>query len=256
MSPDFAWWGAAAFAAMLVGVSKTGIPGIGMLFVVIFAELLPAREASGFVLPMLLAADLIAVRAYWRHTEWRHLARVFPWTALGIAVGALALGKIDDGQARRLVGAIIVVLTVLQFAWRTWTARAARAGGAEAAVAEKLPGAWFAPIIGVLAGFTTLVANAAGPLMSLYLITMRLPKLAFMGTAAVFFLLNNIFKLPFMVGLGLVTPQSLVVNAWLFPAVVLGALIGRWTLPRISQAWFERIALGLSFAAGLRLWLG
>jgi uncharacterized protein len=254
MSPDLAWWAVAGLACVLIGVSKTGIPGVGMLFVVIFAELLPAREASGFALPLLLAADLVAVRAYWRHTEWRHLARVFPWTALGIVLGAAALGQIDDGQARRLVGAIIVVLTVLQVLRRIRLERAKKAAGADPRAAEEpAPGPWFAPVIGILAGFTTLVANAAGPLMALYLLTLRLPKMAFIGTTAVFFLCNNIFKLPFMAGLGFVTPDSLVLNAWLLPAVLLGAGLGRWILPRISQLWFERIALGLSFLAGLRL---
>ena len=108
----------------------------------------------------------------------------------------------------------------------------------------------------MLAGFTTLVANAAGPLMAIYLLAMRLPKMAFIGTAAVFFLLLNLFKVPFMVGLGLITVDSFSFNLALAPAVFTGALLGRWLLPRVSQAWFERLALALSAAAGLKLLLG
>lgn len=90
-------------------------------------------------------------------------------------------------------------------------------------------------------------------LMAIYLLAMRLPKMAFVGTSAVFFLLLNLFKVPFMVGLGLITTESFQFNLMLAPAVLGGALFGRWLLPRVPQAWFERLALILSAAAGLRL---
>jgi uncharacterized protein len=107
----------------------------------------------------------------------------------------------------------------------------------------------------VLAGFTTIVSNAAGPLMVIYLLAMRLPKMEYMGTGAVFFLILNIFKVPFMVWLGLVTPASLLLNAELAPAVVAGALLGRWLLGRINQRAFENIALALTLAAGVRMFI-
>jgi uncharacterized membrane protein YfcA len=146
---------------------------------------------------------------------------------------------------------MIVVLVSLHL-WRKRRSATVPA----AAAAEPKHGPGFAPTIGVLTGFTTLVANAAGPLMAVYLLAMRLPKMAFVGTAAVFFLLLNLFKVPFMVGLGLITKDSFAFNLALAPAVLAGALFGRWILPRVSQAWFERIALALSAAAGLKLLLG
>ena len=114
-------------------------------------------------------------------------------------------------------------------------------------------GAWAAPVFGVLAGFTTLVANAAGPLMIIYLLSMRLPKLEYMGTGAYFFLLINLFKVPFMVNLGLIDARSFTGNLVLLPAVIVGALAGRVILRRIDQKLFENLALGLSAAAGLKL---
>jgi uncharacterized membrane protein YfcA len=92
--------------------------------------------------------------------------------------------------------------------------------------------------------------------MAIYLLAMRLPKMAFVGTSAVFFLLLNLFKVPFMLGLGLITMDSFKFNLILAPAVLAGALIGRWILPRVSQVWFERLALILSAAAGLKLLTG
>jgi uncharacterized membrane protein YfcA len=121
---------------------------------------------------------------------------------------------------------------------------------------QETSGTWhwsLAAALGVLAGFITLVANAAGPLMAIYLVAMRLPKLQFMGTAAVFFMALNLFKVPFMVKLGLITPQSFEFNLILAPAVLLGALAGRWLLMRINQQLFEKLVLSLSAVAGVLL---
>jgi uncharacterized membrane protein YfcA len=166
-----------------------------------------------------------------------------PWTVAGVVAGYLALGRMGDREARVSIGVIIVGMVALQL----WRRSRAKPG--------ELPelGAWFAPSLGVLAGFTTLVANAAGPLMAIYLLAMRLPKLEFVGTSAVFFLLLNLFKVPFMVNLELITLDSLSFNLLLAPAVLLGAWLGRLLLPRINQRVFENLALGLSAVSGLRL---
>ena len=250
-------WALVGLGAFLVGVSKTGIAGFGILFVAIFANVIPARQATGFVLPLLIVGDVIAVASYRQHTVWRHLWRLFPWTALGVGLGTLALGQLDDGAVRRLIGGIIVGMFALHV-WRKRlvAARAAPAAGASGGSpddwAPQAPG-WFAPAAGVVAGFTTQVANAAGPVMILYLLAMGLPKMEFMGTGAVFFLCLNLFKVPFMAGLGMVTAASFQANLLLATLVVAGALAGRWVLHRINQQWFEWIALVLTMAAGVKL---
>jgi uncharacterized membrane protein YfcA len=111
----------------------------------------------------------------------------------------------------------------------------------------------FAAAVGVIAGFITLVANAAGPLMAIYLVSMRLPKMEYVGTAAVFFMCLNLFKVPFMVNLGLITVHSFGFNLMLAPAVVIGAFVGRWLVVRINQALFENMVLCLSAIAGVLL---
>ena len=249
---DIWQWGAVIFAALLVGVSKTGIAGLGILFVAIFASVLPGvKQASGVVLPLLITGDVIAVVAYRRHMRWVHFGKLFPWAAIGVLGGWLAMGRIDDRQARVLTGAIIVALTALHV-WRRW--RASGRAGAGAA-GESVAPAWFAPMIGVLAGFTTLIANAAGPLAVIYFLAMRLPKMEFVGTNAVFFMILNWFKVPFMVSLGLVNAGSLMFNAMLVPAVLAGAVAGRWILGRINQGVFESVSLTLGALAGLNLLL-
>lgn len=235
-------WALAVVGALAIGLAKTGINGLGMLAVVIFANVLPAKQGSGFVLPMLVFADVIAVASYRQHTVWRHLWRLFPWTALGVVAGYLALGRIDDRQAKVLIGGIVLGLLGLHLVRRS-----------RAKTEEPEHGWWFAPVIGVLAGFTTLVANAAGPLMAIYLLSMRLPKMEYMGTGAFYFLLMNLFKVPFMMNLGLVDARSFAGNLKLLPAVVLGALAGRVILKRINQKLFENLALGLAALAGIKL---
>ena len=242
-------WALAVVAAMLVGLAKTGIAGIGMLFVVIFAQILPAKQATGLVLPLLCFGDLVAVASYRQHAAWRHLWRLFPWTALGVLIGYFVLRQIGDQDMRQLIGGIVVTLVAVHL-FRRWRARGKVAAAGEAEAAHPI---WFAPMIGVLAGFTTVVANAAGPLMAVYLLAMRLPKMEYVGTAAVFFLLLNLFKVPFMISLGLITQPSFALNLWLAPAVVVGALAGRKILPLINQKMFENLALFFSAAAGLRL---
>jgi uncharacterized protein len=241
-------WALAVLGAFIAGMSKTGIAGLGILDVALFTNILPAKEATGLVLPLLIVGDLYAVASYRQHTVWRHLWRLFPWTALGVGLGALALGRLDDAAVRRLIGGIILAMFALHL-WRRWSARRGR-GDEELAAAVP---AGMAAAVGVLAGFTTQVANAAGPVMILYLLAMGLPKLEFIGTGAVFFLCLNLFKVPFMAGLGMITPASLTANLLLAPAVLAGAFAGRWLVQRINQRWFEIIVLSLTLVAGLKL---
>lgn len=238
-------WALLALGALCVGLAKTGLPGLGILLVVIFANVLPARASSGVVLPLLILGDLTALAAYRRNLVWSHLWRLIPWAAAGVIAGWLALGRLDDAWTARSIGAIVAVMLAVHF-WRR--ARAARGD-------EQLPARSTAAVAGVAAGFTTLVANAAGPVMTLYLLAMRLPKLEFLGTGAVFFFLINWFKVPFMVNLGLIDTASLGLNLRLAPAVLLGAWLGRLVARKIDQKTFENTALVLAALAAAKLLL-
>jgi uncharacterized membrane protein YfcA len=230
-------------AAVISGFSKTGIPGISILAVGIYANILPAKVATGVVLPMLVFADIFAYFVYRKNLEWRRVGRLLPWALGGLVAGWLALGHVNDGQAARLVGVIIALMLVLHLArrWRNPDEAAAHAPS------------WFGPLMGLLAGVTTMVANAAGPVMTLYLLAMRLPKLEFLGAGAAFFLLINWIKVPFIAQLGLINGPSLTLNLWLLPAVAVGALVGRPVVERVNQKTFENAALALTAAAAVKL---
>ena len=241
MSFDFWQWVLAGVAALIVGISKSGIGGLGVLAVVIFALIMPAKQATGAVLPLRCFGDLVASATYGRHANWTLVWRLMPWTAAGVVLGWLAFDHLDDREARGLIGGIVLALVAMQIIRRKLVGH------------EAEHGAWFAPTIGVLAGFTTLVANAAGPLMVVYLLAMRLPKLDWVGTSAVFFLLLNLFKVPFMIDLGLIHATSFAFNLWLAPIVLGGAWFGRKLVLKIDQRAFENLALALSLIASLNL---
>jgi uncharacterized protein len=235
-------WVLAVVAALLIGISKTGIGGLGMLSVVIFAQIMPARQATGLVLPLLCFGDLVAALYYRQHAKWRHVWRLLPWTAAGVVIGYYTLGRVTDREAQRMIGGIVLSLIALHVVRRRGAARH-----------ETEHGMWFAPTIGVLAGFTTLIANAAGPLMAIYLLAMRLPKMDYVGTGAVFFLVMNLFKVPFMVNLDLITVDSFKMNLLLALPVFTGALVGRKILMKIDQKVFENVVLVLGALAGAKL---
>jgi len=241
-------WVFAILGAFMVGASKSGITGLSILSVALFTHVFPSsKQASGIVLPLLIFGDFVAVFSYRRHTQWRYLWRLFPFTAAGVVLGFFALGAVSDRHARLMIGVIIVSLAALSY-WRRYRS-----------VQSDVPAShrsWvFAALVGVTAGFITLVANAAGPLMAIYLVSMRLPKLEYVGTAAVFFMCLNLFKVPFMVSLGLITVHSFGFNLLLAPSVVLGAFAGRWLVARINQGLFENLVLILSAIGGVLLLL-
>ena len=236
-------WALGALGAFLVGLSKTGIPGLGILNVAIFALVFPARESVGLVLVILIFGDLVAVSSYRRDASWPHLVKLFPWAAAGVVLGFFALGRVNDGQMRHIIGIILLALVVFQFI------RSRRPPSAEEDALLARP--WVAPLTGITAGFTTMVANAAGPVMVIYLLATRLPKILFVGTAAWYFLILNLFKVPFSAALGLINLSSLSVSLWLAPFAVLGALIGRPIVERLNQRVFELVALALTFVAAL-----
>jgi uncharacterized membrane protein YfcA len=240
----FGQWALLALGAFLVGLSKTGIAGLGILNVAIFATVLDPKQSTGAVLPILISADIVAVLAYRRHAVWHHLWRLIPWAVVGIIVGFFAMERIDTRQVGRLIGAILLVLIVVDW----WRQR--RLGDADVPHSPS-----FTSIMGVSAGFTTQVANAAGPIMILYLRAMKLPKMEFIGTGAWYFLMLNCFKVPFMMEAGQITSQSFMVSARMFPFAVGGALFGRAIIKHIKQEWFEKTAITLTILAAFKLLL-
>jgi hypothetical protein len=235
-----AWqWALGLLVAALTGVSKTGVPGLGILVVPLMVLTVgDARLSAGWLLPMLSTADIFAV-IHWRHhaAAWRLFA-LAPWVVAGMIGGGFAL-RLDERTIRTLVGAIVLVMLALH-PWRRYRANAT------GAVAH-------AGIYGVAAGFATTVANAAGPVMSLYLLGKRLPKEEFVATGAWFFFVINLTKLPIYGWNGLLTRRGLTFDLLMVPAVVAGAVAGRKIVDILSPRVFELLVLLLTGVSTLLL---
>jgi uncharacterized membrane protein YfcA len=240
MFPSVFTWLLIVGGVFCVGISKGGLPGVGMIPVLIFASVFPARQSTGMLLLPLIVGDLIAIAVFRRHGDWRQLRRVAGPALAGVLIGWFCLGKLSDAQLRPLIGGIILVLSVLQLSRFRWLEQAYRSQ-------------LFAWLLGGLGGWTTMLANAAGPVMSLFFLAVRLPKMVFAGTAAWFFCVINLVKVPFSVQLGLVTLPGLVLALSMAPVIAAGVFSGRWLLQRMPQRFFEILVLCFAILGALRL---
>ncbi len=237
-----------AVAALLAGFAKTAVGGVGLISVATFAAVLPSRVSTGVLLPLLILGDLVAVRAYRAHADWATLARLVPAVGVGVLLGVAFVSRVDDTVMRRAIGGVLLALLALQVAGRR------RSRPAEPVAESGRPTPWWTRWgFGSMSGFTTMVANAGGPAMSLYLLAARFSVLGFLGTTSWFFFVINVLKVPFSVGLGLITPASLRLDLALGPAVLLGAWIGRRVIGRVEQRLFETLVLATTLLAGLNL---
>ena len=237
-------WSLLALAAVITGLSKTALPGAGTLSVAIFAAVLPARQSTGTLLLLLIVADIFAVVAYRRDTNWRALLRLAPAVVVGLLLGAVFLAFADDLWVQKVIGVILLAVIVVTLVRRRMVV-----------VADAGPHRVASATYGTLGGFTTMVANAAGPVMSMYFLAARFSVKEFLGTAAWFFALVNVSKVPFSVGLGVITVPGLLIDLVLVPAVVLGALSGRWLAVRLNQTLFERLVIVFTVIGALYLLL-
>jgi hypothetical protein len=239
---DLAGWMVMALCAVLVGISKTGMPGFGIVFVPLMAMILPAKQSTGVMLGMLILGDVFAAGYYHRSALWGHIVRLIPATLVGIATGYFVMKIISDSQLKPIIA--VIVLGMLAVNW--WRNR--NRGG------EDVPTQWwFAEAMGFMAGLTTMMANAAGPVMIVYLLAMRLPKIEFVGTAAWFFFIVNWMKVPFSVKLGLITLDSMKMNLMMLPFIIAGAILGIFALKKMPQKVFEIAVQLLTAAAAIKL---
>lgn len=227
-------WAFLALAAFLTGLSKTAIPGINTVSVALAAALLPAKASTGLILLLFMVGDIFALAMYRKHAHWPTLLGMIPAVLLGLLAGVLFLAQATDSGVKQLIGAILLAALCVTFWQRHTQQRAGAVSSQRGSRARRLG-------YGALAGFTTTVANAGGPMMSMYFLAARFDVKAFLGTAAWFFAVVNLCKLPFSLGLGIITPDSLAVASFLAPAVVIGAFLGRFLAGIISQTVFDRL---------------
>ncbi|MGB0370480.1 MAG: sulfite exporter TauE/SafE family protein [Opitutales bacterium] len=246
-SLDIGQWCILALGAFLIGLGKGGLPGVGNLTVATFALVFPAKLSAGILLPILICADLAAVYIYRKHAEWKYMWRLMPPTLVGLLIGYLLLDSISDRVVSVMIGAILLTMTGLHF-YRKYLQQ--QKGTEE----DKLPHSRsFVITTGVAGGFATMVANAAGPVAAMYLLAVGLPKYAFIGTSAWFFMIINWLKVPLQMHLGNINGDTIGLSLVLGIPAVMGAFTAPKIVKHIKQKLFERIIWFFIILAGVRL---
>ncbi len=246
-----------AAAAFIVGLSKTGLPGGALVAIPMFAAVFDGRLITGATLPILIVADLFAIGWYRQHTRWDVMRALAPWVGVGYVVGIIFFVSIGsaDGVLEMTIGLIVLAIVGVQV-WRMRRSRPEHAAGGDDGVGGLAPPA----VYGTIAGFTTFVANAAGPVINTFLIRSHLPKHELIGTSAWLYFLINVSKIPLYIALGawstggpFFTADSLLFDVAIAPAIVIGVYTGRSVFRLLPQRTFTIVVLALSAAGALKL---
>ncbi len=240
-------WVLGALGAIFVGLGKGGLPGMGNITVALYLFILPDPKLSvGVLLPILSAADIVAVRIYRRHASWVHLKKLFPWAFVGLILGYLSFQALESNHVKILIGGMLVFFTLIHLV-RSYAMK----------IDEKdIPDNFFFRVfMGVLGGFATMIANAAGPIAAFYFLAMRLPKYVFIGTTAWFFLIINLIKVPFMIDLGIINGTWFFFSLAMMPFAIGATFVAPRIVRHINQRLFEGLIWFFIMVAGIKLLL-
>ena len=227
--------------ALLIGMAKTGVHGAGMLAVPLLATVFGGQLSSGVMLPMLVLADVIGVWYYHRHASWHHLKILFPWAAVGV-VGGTVTGNYINDQFFKIVMAVTIGISLIIMLWLE-----------RLSTPDKIPKSKaFAITTGVASGFTSMVGNLAGSVMSIYLLAVRLPKNGFIGTTAWFFMVVNWFKVPFHVfAWHTIGWNTILLDLLTLPVIMLGAYIGIVIVGKLSDTMYRWFIIAMTLIAAI-----
>jgi uncharacterized membrane protein YfcA len=238
-------WVAVIFSGLCIGLSKTGLNGVTTIMIPILAMIFGAKESTGIVLPMLCFADLLAIIYYRRNAEWKYIFRLLPWALAGFVLALVVDSFVPDKQFKILIGICIFSGLGIMF----WNDRR----GKDAVI----PSAWwFAAIFGIMGGFSTMIGNAAGPIMSVFLLSVRLPKTSFVGTAAWFFMIINYLKIPLQYfAWHNITVEGLLFDITMIPIILIGAVLGIFLVKKVSENHYRLMVYVMTIISASLLFL-
>jgi len=236
-------WVWVIISAFLVGFSKTGISGFMMPVIPIIASVFGGKESTGVILPLLLIGDVFALYYYNRHAKWNDIKKLLPWTFIGLIFGVIVGNYINDKQFKMIISiSVLVCLFILIYTERK---------GESLNVPKSK---WFYVLAGIATGFASMIGNAAGPIFSVYLLTMNFKKNDFMGTTAWFFFLINLTKVPLQIFFWHnISLKMVVLSFGMLPIIAIGALLGMMVIKKINEKYFRYIIIGMTAIAAIRL---
>jgi uncharacterized membrane protein YfcA len=229
--------------ALLIGLSKGGLGGIlGTLATPLMVLVVPADQAIGLILPILMVADIFAVLLHWRGWDNKLILLLLPGAVVGVTIGTLFITNAPTDLLRKGLGVIVLLFALYKLF-------EARILGALPYVSRR----WHGLLAGTVAGFSSALAHTGGPPVSIYLLLQRVTPAVFIGTSALFFGLLNWIKVPYYVYAGLLTWPRVQQIAWVLPLVPLFVWLGRWLSRQVDPATFERIIVWLLALSGVML---
>lgn len=233
-------WFLAFLAAFFLGMGKAGIKGLGVLIVTLMAIVFGGKSSTGILIPLMVVADILAVYHYHNYTQWKFLLKILPTMVLGVLVGVWFGNSISE-QLFKQVMAIFIFITVVLMVWMDQKKN------------MPIPKHWFfASSMGLLSGITSMVGNLAGSFADIYFLAVRLPKNQFIGTAAWLFLIINVFKLPFHIFVWkTVTPNSLLLNLFLIPAILFGFISGVALVKLLNNEVYRKFIMAVTAMGAL-----
>lgn len=240
---ELTWLGLSAilFVGLLVGMAKTGVHGAGMVAVPMLAVAYGGQSSSGLLLPMLCLADIFGVIYYHRHASWNYLKKLFPWAAVGVVLGSVTGTIMESDAVFKIIMAGIIIVSVVIMIWL------------ERGNRDDIPDyPWFAVLMGIAGGFTSMFGNLAGSVMAVYLLSMRLPKNVYIGTTAWFFMVVNWFKIPFHIfSWHTISFNSFMLDLVTLPAIAIGAVLGIAIVKRIPEKIYRWFIISMTLVAAV-----
>ena len=232
-------------AAFVLGFSKTGVNGIFMLSVTIIASAFGSKESTGILLPWLLIGDIFAVIYYSRHVEWKNIWNLLPWVIIGLFTGVITGNQIDSDHFKYLIAFSVLICLIVMLINEL--------KNGDINVPEKL---WFYALTGIAAGFTTMVGNAGGPVLTLYLIAKGFKKNNFLGTITWLFFIVNIAKMPLQIFFwNNVTLSTVLLSPLMIPAIAAGAFTGAAVIKRMNEKPFRFLVIFATAVTTVKLLL-
>ena len=228
--------------ALLLGIAKSGIKGLAVLIVTGLALIYGAKESTGILMPLLICGYIFAVIYYKRHVKWVYLLKLLPLMVLGVLAGVVSGKDLPEDLFKSGMAVIILLSVAMMYYWERKKYR-------------KVPTHWsFAALMGMMAGFTTMVGNLAGAFSNIYFLAIKLPKNEFIGTAAWLFFIINLFKVPFHLWVWeTMNQESLKISLTLIPAVISGLFLGVFLVKKINNDKYRKLILIFTGLGGLAI---
>lgn len=232
-----------ALVALLIGFSKGGLGGtLGGLATPLMALVMPANQAIGLLLPILMIADAFAVASHWKRWDWRLIILLMPGAVLGVTIGTFFITNAPTGELKMVLGIIVLLFALYKlFEARLFTTLAYEAKD------------WHGILVGTVAGFSSALAHTGGPPISIYLLMRRIPTDIFNATSALFFAILNLVKVPYYIYAHLFDFQQMRGLIWLLPLLPLGVWGGKWAANKIRREVFEKVIVVILAVTALLL---